>query len=345
MRRILCLTLTFFLVSNCMVFRPVQRIKPIEFDYGPISKNYFSPENDKPFPLTVQRGNNLYNSTTKDGRYLFYTTGQKGNYDIWFRDLKSSIVVPITEHPSSEYKPAISPNGRKLAFVSEQYDSAGDIVVLELEPEVWASRILEGKRFLSDDFQFITNHEYKDPARSDKFSDTDPIWAPDSRRILFSSDRMSPGIPNLVLWDTEGEEKPRLLTRDGAASPFWSQDANTIVYLSYSDSSKGEIYSLDIRSGKTKRLTSDDYLDFSPSLSPDGNFLYYTSIRKDSDGNRILDERDNSVIIRLDLRDGKERRFSSGNFSLFDTKYSDFNGGSILFTASFYGTLNIYFYL
>ncbi|TGK55225.1 translocation protein TolB [Leptospira wolffii] len=343
MRRILCLTLTFFLVSNCMVFRPVQRIKPIEFDYGPISKNYFSPENDKPFPLTVQRGNNLYNSTTKDGRYLFYTTGQKGNYDIWFRDLKSSIVVPITEHPSSEYKPAISPNGKKLAFVSEQYDSAGDIVVLELEPEVWASRILEGKRFLSDDFQFITNHEYRDPARSDRFSDTDPIWAPDSRRILFSSDRMSPGIPNLILWDTEGEEKPRLLTRDGAASPFWSQDANTIVYLSYSDSSKGEIYSLDIRSGKSKRLTSDDYLDFSPSLSPDGNFLYYTSIRKDSDGNRILDERDNSVIIRLDLRDGKERKFSSGNFSLFDTKYSDFNGGSILFTASFYGTLNIYF--
>ncbi len=322
---------------------PAQRVRPIEFDYGPISKNYFNPENDKPFPLTVQRGNNLYNSTTKDGRYLFYTTGQKGNYDIWFRDLKSSIVVPITEHPSSEYKPAISPDGKKLAFVSEQYDTAGDIVLLEIEPEVWAKKILEGKRFLNDDFEFITNLEYSDISKSDKFSDSDPIWGKDSRVLLFSSDRLTPGTPNLILWDTEGKEKPVLLTRSGAVNPYWSQDGNTIVYLSYSDSREGEIYSLDLTTRKTKRLTNDSYLDFSPSLSPDGRYLFYTSIRSDSDGNRKLDERDNSLIIRLDLSDMKERRLTSGNFSLFDTKYSSFNGGSILFTASYYGTLNIYF--
>ncbi len=333
----------FLSLNACSVFQSVERIKPIEFDYGPISKNYFSPDNDKPFPLTVQRGNNLYNSTTKDGRYLFYTTGQKGNYDIWFRDLKSSIVVPITEHPSSEYKPAISPDGNKLVFVSEQFDSSGDIVFFELDPDHWVKRILEGQRFLNDDFKFITNAEYNDPSKSDRYVDTDPTWSPDNRRIVFSSDRLSPGIPNLVLWDTEEKESPKLLTKQGAASPYWSADGKTILYLSYSDNAEGEIYSLDIVSGKTKRLTNDSYLDFSPSLSPDGKYLYYTSIRKDSDGNRKLDERDNSTIIRLDLSDFKERRFSSGNFSLFDTKYSSFNGGSILFTASFYGTLNIYF--
>ncbi|PKA14902.1 PD40 domain-containing protein [Leptospira haakeii] len=337
--------LFFFLClfGNCLVFIPVQKVKPIEFDYGPISKNYFNPENDKPFPLTVQRGNNLYNSTTKDGRYLFYTTGQKGNYDIWFRDLKSSIVVPITEHPSSEYKPAISPDGKKLAFVSEKYDTAGDIVLLEIEPEVWAKNILEGKRFLNDDFEFITNPEYSDISKSDRFSDSDPIWGKDSRVLLFSSDRLTPGTPNLILWDTEGKEKPILLTQSGAVNPYWSQDGKSIVYLSYADSKEGEIYSLDLATRITKRLTNDPYLDFSPSLSSDGRYLFYTSIRSDSDGNRKLDERDNSLIIRLDLSDMKERRLTSGNFSLFDTKYSSFNGGSILFTASYYGTLNIYF--
>ncbi|TGK00026.1 translocation protein TolB [Leptospira langatensis] len=337
------LFLSIIHLNACLVFTPATRVKPIEFDYGPISKNYFNPDNEKPFPLTVQRGNNLYNSTTKDGRYLFYTTGQKGNYDIWFRDLRSSIVVPVTEHPSGEYKPAISPSGKKLVFVSEQYDSAGDIVLLEMEPSLWAKRILEGKRFLSQDFQFITNLEYEDPLKSDKFSDSDPSWGPDDRWIVFSSDRLSPGIPNLILWDTDGKEKPRLLTKDGATNPYWSSDGRTVVYLSYADTKEGEIYSLDLISGKTRRLTSDAYLDFSPSLSPDGKYLFYTSIRNDSDGNRKLDERDNSLIIRLDLSDSKERRISSGNFSLFDTKYSSFNGGSILFTASYYGTLNIYF--
>ncbi|TGK04784.1 tetratricopeptide repeat protein [Leptospira semungkisensis] len=327
----------------CSVFQSVERVKPIEFDYGPISKNYFNPDNEKPFPLTVQRGNNLYNSTTKDGRYLFYTTGQKGNYDIWFRDLRSSIVVPVTEHPSAEYKPAISPSGMKLAFVSEQFDSAGDIVLLEMEPSLWAKKILEGKRFLNQDFQFITNTEYDVPGKSDKFSDSDPVWGPDDRRVIFSSDRLSPGIPNLILWDTEGKEAPKLLTKEGATNPYWSNDGRTVVYLSYADAKEGEIYSLDLISGKTRRLTSDSYLDFSPSLSSDGKYLFYTSIRNDSDGNRKLDERDNSLIVRLDLSDLKERRISSGNFSLFDTKYSSFNGGSILFTASYYGTLNIYF--
>ncbi|GBF38148.1 PD40 domain-containing protein [Leptospira johnsonii] len=332
-----------FFFFYCTVFKSLERVRPIEFDYGPISKNYFNPENDKPFPLTVQRGNNLYNSTTKDGRYLFYTTGQKGNYDIWFRDLKSSIVVPVTEHPSSEYKPAISPDGKKLAFVSEQFDTAGDIVLLEIEPEVWAKKILEGKRFLSDDFEFITNPEYSDISKSDKFSDSDPVWGRDSRVLLFSSDRLTPGTPNLILWDTEGKEKPILLTQSGAVNPYWSQDGSTIVYLSYADSREGEIYSLDLSTRKTKRLTNDAYIDFSPSLSSDGRYLFYTSIRSDSDGNRKLDERDNSLIIRLDLSDMKERRLTSGNFSLFDTKYSSFNGGSILFTAAYYGTLNIYF--
>ncbi|TGL64505.1 PD40 domain-containing protein [Leptospira sarikeiensis] len=343
MKRIFLIFLLPFLFLYCSVFRSSERVRPIEFDYGPISKNYFGPENDKPFPLTVQRGNNLYNSTTKDGRYLFYTTGQKGNYDIWFRDLKSSIVVPVTEHPSSEYKPAISPDGKKLAFVSEQYDTAGDIVLLEIEPEVWAKKILEGKRFLNDEFEFITNREYSDLKKADKFSDSDPVWGSDNRVLLFSSDRMTPGTPNLILWDTEGKEQPVLLTRSGATNPYWSQDGKTIVFLSYMDSKEGEIYSLDLASRKIKRLTNDLYLDFSPSLSPDGRYLYYTSIRSDSDGNRKLDERDNSLIVRLDLSDMKERRLSSGNFSLFDTKYSSFNGGSILFTAAYYGTLNIYF--
>ncbi|TGK10279.1 translocation protein TolB [Leptospira fletcheri] len=330
-------------VFDCALLSSVEKIKPIEFDYGPISRNYFRPANDKPFPLTVQRGNNLYNSTTKDGRYLFYTTGQKGNFDIWFRDLKSSVVVPVTDHPSSEYKPAISPDGTKLVFVSEQYDSSGDLVLLKMKPSEWAIKILDGKRFLNTDFKFLTNPEYDTPGKSDRFLDTDPNWSPDNRHIVFSSDRLSPGIPNLVLMDSEGKEKPRRLTEKGAASPFWSEDGKSITFISYSDSERGEVYLFDTVSSRTKRITKDDYLDFSPSLSPDGRYLYYTSIRSDSDRNGKVDERDNSVIVRLDRTNGKEKRLTSGNFSLFDTKFSRFNGGSVLFTASFYDTMNVYF--
>ncbi|PJZ52004.1 biopolymer transporter TolR [Leptospira adleri] len=335
--------LSFIFIYQCALLKSSAKIKPLEFNYSSIAVNYFTPENEKPFPLTVQRGNNLYNSATADGRYLFYTTGQKGNYDIWFRDLKSSITVPITEHPAPELKPAISPDGSKLVFVSEQYDSSGDIVLLEMDPSRWAEKILQGKRFLNSDFIVLTNPNFDVPGQKDGFADTDPCFSPDNRRVVFSSDRLSPGVQNLVVLDTEEKEPMRLLTRNGGTSPVWSSDGKTIVYLSYESSNSGDVYVLDVASGKTERITSDSYLNFSPSLSTDKRYLYYTSIRNDTNGNGRLDERDNSLIVRKDLKTGTVRRLTSGNDSLFDSKFSSFNGGSILFTAAYYNTLNIYF--
>lgn len=333
----------FFFFYHCSVFRASAKIKPLEFNYSSIAVNYFTPENEKPFPLTVQRGNNLYNSTTSDGRYLFYTTGQKGNYDIWFRDLKSSITVPVTEHPAPEFKPAISPDGKKLVFVSEQYDSSGDLVLLEMDPNYWAEKILQGKRFLNSDFIILTNPDFDEPGKKDSFTDTDPSFSPDSRHLVFSTDRLTPGIQNLVLLDTEGKQPMKLLTQNGGASPVWSADGSSIVYLSYQEGPTGDIYLLDVSSGKNERLTKDSYLNFSPSLSNDKRYLYYTSIRNDSNGNGRLDERDNSLIVRKDLKTGGVRQLTGGNDSLFDSKFSSFNGGSVLFTAAYYNTLNIYF--
>ncbi|PJZ87448.1 TolB family protein, partial [Leptospira levettii] len=131
------LLLLILITINCALFQSKVRYANVNFDYSAISKNYFSPTQSKPFPLTVQRGNNLYSSTTKDGRYLFYATDQKGNFDVWFRDLQSSIVVPITDNPFSESKPAISPDGKYLVFVSEEFDSEGDLILLQIEPDEW----------------------------------------------------------------------------------------------------------------------------------------------------------------------------------------------------------------
>ena len=134
----------FFL--QCAAFQKTVKITPAAFEYQSIAENYFARGDEKPFPLTVQKGNNLYNSTTLDGRYLFYTTDHSGNYDIWFRDLRSAIIVPVTAHPAAEYKPAISPDGKKLLFVSEENDSAGDIVLVSINPSNFIDNYLAGEK-------------------------------------------------------------------------------------------------------------------------------------------------------------------------------------------------------
>jgi|GEM_PF-1406021 hypothetical protein len=349
-KRMLIVIRTFFVYMACLIFffrcaafQKTVKITPAAFEYQSIAENYFGRGDEKPFPLTVQRGNNLYNSTTLDGRYLFYTTDHSGNYDIWFRDLRSAIIVPVTSHPSAEYKPAISPDGKKLLFVSEENDSSGDIVLVNINPSSFTENYLAGEKSILDEKIFLTNPNFLDPKKKDSFVDTDPAWAPDGKRIVFASDRFSPGLQNLVLLDVSNPAKMTQLTKNGAASPQFSFDGKRIVYLSFQDTKEGEIYQYNLESAVEERLTNDSFMNFSPSLSPDGKYLYFTSIRRDSNQNGFLDLGDTSLIIKKDLTTKEEKVLTTDTVSIFDTKFSFFNKGSILYSAALYNTINIYF--
>lgn len=330
-------------VLNCALFQTKVKYSNVNFDYSAISKNYFSPTQSKPFPLTVQRGNNLYSSTTKDGRYLFYATDQKGNFDIWFRDLQSSIVVPITDNSFSETKPAISPDGKYLVFVSEEFDSEGDLVLLSIDMEEWIQEYLKGNRFINDSFVNLTNPPNKKGEYQKGIIDTDPVWSPDGKRIYFVSDRFTPGLPNLCFISLDTPKEIKQITNIGVTSPYVSTDGLYIFFVSYFEENKGEVYQIHLATGEIKRITNDRYLDFSPTIDNRLKNLYYSSIRKDTNGNGRLDERDHSLLIKKNLNTGEERVLSSGETSNFDVRYSNFNGGSILFSASYYNAINIYF--
>ncbi|GBF50539.1 WD40-like protein [Leptospira ryugenii] len=335
----------FFLSTllQCTLLQSGVKINPVTFDYQSISKNYFKPGETKPFPLTVQRGNNLYNSTTADGRFLFYTTDKNGNNDIWFRDLKSSVIVPVTENSFSESKPAISPDGKYLVFVSEEFDSDGDLVLLEMNIEEWMEELLKGNRFIETDTINLTNPLAKKEGKRQRIIDTDPVWTPDGKYVLYVSDAFTPGIPNLVQINPFRPQEKTLLTQNGAVNPSLSKDGSVVYFISYGEDNRGEVYSFQIQSKEIQRITNNAFLDFSPCVDQLGKYLYYASIRKDSNGNGKLDERDVSLLVMRNLQTGEEKVLSSGEVSFFDVKYSTFNGGSVLFSAPYFNSINIYF--
>ncbi len=333
------------LILNCNTFLfKDSKLDDIKFDYTNVSKNYFNPNNEKPFPLTVRRGNNLYGTISKDNQYLFYTGDSLGNLNIYIRDLKSSLTIPLTLHPSADYKPSVSPDGKYLAFVSERFDSEGDIFIAELKTKEWMEKFSRGES-ISDTFSYypLTNPDYLTKNIINRGIDTDPTWSPDGRFLAYCSDKDSKSITNIYITDIKNNYNTIKITEKGAANPTFSPDGKFIYFISYRDNSLGEVYKVEISSKVETRITDDKFMDLSPSISDDGKFLFYTSIRNDTNKNGKLGARDNGYIIRRDIEKNSTIELTAGNFPLFDTKYSSFSGGSILFSGSFDNSINIYF--
>ncbi len=315
------------------------KVKEVEFDYEIISKNYFLPGNEKPFPLTVQKGNNLHNTTSKDGKFLFYSSNTKGNYDIYIRDLKSSSALPLTIHPAAEYKPTISPDSKHIIFVSEEDDSKGDLILCEVNPDQIFKDHLLGKHSVFSEKINLTN-----PNGKDSYYDTDPSYSPDGSKVVFSSNRLTPEIQNIVIMDLKNPENIYKISELGGSSPSFSLDGKYITYVSFVYHKNGDIVIINIESGEEKYLTNDNFPDFTPSFGSTPNNVYFTSIREDTNKDGIIDEKDVSRIVKKYQDSLKEYILTPSEYSSFDSRYSNFNGGSIIYSASVFNSINIYFF-
>jgi Tol biopolymer transport system component len=111
-----------------------------------------------------------------------------------------------------------------------------------------------------------------------------PKFSPDGRRIAFVSDRG--GQNNLWVMDADGRN-PRQVFADldtPVAEPAWSPDGKAIVAVRYYPHSMGpwsrtnRLWKFPLEGGAPVELaTSKNTLVDSPSVSPDGRFVYYHS--------------------------------------------------------------------
>jgi TolB protein len=146
--------------------------------------------------------------------------GSAAAYDPYTGDI---YVVPVagggrhglTDAPEQEYFPALSPNGRRIAYVRDA----------EPDPQLWLMNA-DG----SGQHQLTTTPGEK----------LRPLWSPDGRRIAFMVWNRSLCEPEIVLWcpltdiwtikpDGSGERK--LAAR--AMQPSWSRDGKRLVFQDF----------------------------------------------------------------------------------------------------------------
>jgi len=159
--------------------------------------------------------------------------------------LEAQLPPPATEPIIGARMPALSPDGKRLAFVYR-----GDI---------WAASS-DGGRAVP-----ITSHVEMDAY---------PQFSPDGRWVAFAT-RRNGG------WDTfvvpaEGGPVRQLTWHSGSELPFgWSPDGKQILFAGKRESPNFGIYALNVTTLQSDRLCEDYAQLWYPNYSPDGKTIVY----------------------------------------------------------------------
>jgi TolB protein len=165
---------------------------------------------------------------------------------------------------SNDRTPKWSPDGNLIAFASDR-DGDRDIYIVTLK-DVLA---------LGADYQPILLTQNKEP-------DWQPAWAPDGKRIAFSSYQEENW--EIYVVDADGTNLVRLTDHaENDFSPTWAPDGERILFVSrrYGDA---DLFVLDLAGEDLLQLTSSELDEYDPVWSPDGQWIaYVTQIGSQSD--------------------------------------------------------------
>lgn len=191
---------------------------------------------------------------TPDGKELVFSSFQTSQLPskLWRVPASGGVVEEIPVGAKVQ-EPAISAQGNRLAFVQMEEDL--DIWQIDLRKP--AERTPATK--------FI----------SSTWNDSNPLFSPDGRKILFASNRS--GKASLWICDSDGSN-PRLLTSDSAGSADWSPDGQQIAFDSLIDGSN-DVCVVSAEGGNWRRMTTGLSTDSFPVWSRDGRWIYFNSNR------------------------------------------------------------------
>lgn len=234
---------------------------------------------------------------------------QDGANEVYLINADGTRLTNLTKHGSDDDEPCCSPDGGRIAFVSDR-DGNYDIYVINTDGSglfqvthtsgevscVSPSWSPDAKRiaFESDleepdnDDIYVVNADGTGLHRltTNPHWDENPAWSPDRQRIAFESLRGDN--TNIYLMNIDGTGLVQLTdsAHDPDRDPAWSPDGMRVAFSRVSGWPHGaqdaDIYLVNADGSGLHQVTSGSDWDFSPTWSPDGNRLAFSFHPDDS---------------------------------------------------------------
>ncbi len=212
------------------------------------------------------------------GKTMFYsTTRMSKNPKLAMQDVDSKAWTLLTDGTMADMMPAVSPNGRWLAWCSNRY---GNWSLLLRPLDAPASSSPEQMTRTTDD-------------------DIHPSWSPDSQFLAFSRFNSMDG--QWQIWILDAKKRTFTAITEGlfpSFSPRYDQktpDGRTIYTIAYQRHRQRDvpwfsIWTIDIAlqpNGRIEALgspkeiiSSNEWAAITPAWNPDGTYLAFASVRK-----------------------------------------------------------------
>ena len=276
-------------------------------------------------------------------RIAFVATGWSvpgADSEIFVMNEDGTGITSISNSRGRDEEPAWSPDGKKIAFVSNRNGNYEVYIMnadgsnqtrLTNKPEddhypAWSP---DGKQIIfssldnaHDDLYVIDVNGVNLTRLTDSpdVNERYPDWSPDGRTIVFSS--FGGGDSGIFMMDSDGSNV-RLVMAGPLHYPKWSTDGTQIAFDGEPAGCKFEIYIMDADGSNMREITNHPAgcggYNKHPSWSPDGKKIVYWSSDRDPEKNS-----ENIYIINIDSSDetALTRGVTELNYGGYDPDWS-----------------------
>jgi Tol biopolymer transport system component len=197
-------------------------------------------------PFIARVGGNFDPDWSEVGVAFTFTGGDRAQ--IYVADANGLNAQVLSEPRSADTQPSWSQGGAKLAFRNATRSGRSTIYWMNQDGSFDGSIPTQITRELAP-----CNGEASAPA-----------WAPDGAFVAYVVNQHI----CVVAWDAKGFNPKQITNKSPNADPAWSPDSQWIVFESWRDAAKHEIYVMTASGGAVTRLTNNDADEFQPAWRP-----------------------------------------------------------------------------